>query len=172
MGSSREHERQRGPTLRAGAGPVRAPGEAEEGPRAHPAHEGGRTEHAVLTRYHGRGCTQREHERVHEHKRTWLYPSDPNDASLRFCPRVVGRWWICGRKNVPVPTHLSWSCICCTRRDEALCTSTCLLRYSQTSMDCSKELQNCKNGSKITLKASQAAGGTRIRDEAPVYTLC
>ena len=60
------------------------------------AHEGGRTEHAVLTRYHGRDCTQREHERVHEHKRTWLYPSDPNDASLRFLS-TGGRWWIGGR---------------------------------------------------------------------------
>ena len=29
-----------------------------------------------------------------------------------------------------------------------------------------------ENGSNIALKASQAAGGTRIRDEAPVYTLC
>ena len=58
------------------------------------AHEGGRTEHAVLTRYHGRDCTQREHERVHEHKRTWLYPSDPNDASLRFLS--TGGWLVDG----------------------------------------------------------------------------
>ena len=41
------------------------------------AHERGQTEHAVLTRYHGRDCTQREHERVHEHKRYVVIPLRP-----------------------------------------------------------------------------------------------
>ena len=134
------------------------------------AHEGGRTEHAVLTRYHGRDCTQREHERVHEHKRTWLYPSDPNDASLRFLS-TGGRWWIGGRMcQCQHICHGHAFAVLVVQRRCARRHASC--RYSQTSMDCSKELQNCKNGSKIALKASQAAGGTRIRDEAPVYTLC
>ena len=104
------------------------------------AHEGGRTEHAVLTRYHGRDCTQREHERVHEHKRTWLYPSDPNDASLRFLSTGgrCGRMCQCQHAQHICHGHAFAVLVVlrrCARRH------TCLSRYSQTSMDCSKELQ-------------------------------
>ena len=54
------------------------------------AHEGGQTEHAVLTRYHGRDCTQREHERVHEHKRYVVIPLRPE---RRFALQTFVHGW-------------------------------------------------------------------------------